>query len=74
MAPTVIDATYDGKVFRPCKPVSLEPNTVVRLTVETLPIKPKEMVSFFETARGLRLEGPPDWASNVDKYLYGEDA
>jgi hypothetical protein len=25
------------------------------------------------TARSLNLEGPPDWASNLDKYLYDEE-
>ena len=30
-----IDATFDGIVFRPAEPISLKPNTRVRLTVET---------------------------------------
>jgi hypothetical protein len=66
---TTIEATFDGRVFRPTEPVSLPPNTTVRLTVEPLPEKPN---SFLRTARSLRLEGPPDWASNLDVYLYGE--
>ena len=33
---TIIDATYDGQVFKPVCPVQLEPNTRVRLTVETI--------------------------------------
>jgi hypothetical protein len=32
---TIIDATFDGEVFRPSQPVQLEPNTPVRLTVES---------------------------------------
>jgi hypothetical protein len=68
---TTIEATFDGRVFRPTEPVSLPPNTTVRLTVEPLPVRP---TSFLRTARSLRLEGPPDWASNLDTYLYGEGA
>ena len=67
---TTIEATFDGSVFRPTEPVSLAPNTPVRLTVEPLPAKP---ASFLDTARSLGLAGPPDWASNLDKYLYGEE-
>jgi hypothetical protein len=68
---TTIEATFDGKVFRPTGPIALPPNTTVRLTVEPLPDKP---VSFLRTARMLNLEGPPDWASHLDEYLYGERA
>jgi len=66
---TTIEATFDGQVFRPAGPVSLPPNTTVRITIEPLPAPP---MSFLRTARSLNLEGPPDWASNLDKYLYGE--
>lgn len=66
---TTIEATFDGQVFRPVGAISLPPNTTVRLTVETLPDGP---ASFLRTARSLNLEGPPDWASNLDAYLYGE--
>jgi len=64
-----IEATFDGQVFRPTGPISLPPNTPVRLTVEALPAKP---ASFLRTARSLNLEGPLDWASDLDAYLYGE--
>jgi hypothetical protein len=33
---TTVEATYDGQVFRPTKLVPLEPNTKVRLTIESL--------------------------------------
>ena len=65
---TTIDATFDGEVFRPIGPVSLPADTNVRLTVETIPEQPR---SFFEVAQSLNLEGPPDWATNFDSYLYG---
>jgi hypothetical protein len=71
---TTIEATFDGTVFRPTGPVPLAPNTPVRLTIEPLSPKSAKQASFLRTARALDLEGPPDWASNLDKYLYGEEA
>lgn len=68
---TTIEATFDGQVFRPAGPVALPPNTIVRITVETLPDEP---ASFLKTARSLDLEGPPNWATNLESYLDGEDA
>lgn len=65
---TTIEATFDGQVFRPARPISLPPNTAVRLTVELLPDEP---ISFLRTARSLSLEGPPDWAGNLDRYVDG---
>ena len=70
---TIIEATFDGTVFRPTEPVALEPNTAVRLTIEPLPLQPRQPRSFLQTARALKLEGPPDWSAQVDKYLYGEE-
>ncbi len=72
MSDTIL-ATFDGKVFRPAHPVALEPNTAVRLTVEPIASPPEEPMSFLRTAMAQRLEGPPDWATNLDKYLYGEE-
>lgn len=68
-----IDATFDGAVFRPSEPIALAPNTPVRLTVETVSAGPTKGASFLKTAKSLNLQGPPDWAANIDKYLYGED-
>jgi len=68
-----IQATFDGQVFRPKTPVSLEPNTEVRLTVEPVSAGTQKPASFLQTARSLNLEGPTDWAANLDQYLYGED-
>jgi hypothetical protein len=70
---TTIDATFDGDVFRPVGPVPLSPNTPVRLTVETVPVS-RPPASFLATARALHLQGPPDWASNLDAYLYDQEA
>jgi AF2212-like protein len=32
---TTLEATFDGKVLRPDTPLDLEPNTRVRVTIET---------------------------------------
>ena len=28
--------------------------------------------SFLQTARALKLDGPPDWSARLEEYLYGE--
>jgi predicted DNA-binding antitoxin AbrB/MazE fold protein len=66
-----IEAIYDGKVLRPENPLTLEPNTRVRVTVEILEPATHESASFLDTAQSLNLDGPPDWAENIDSYLYG---
>lgn len=66
-----IDAVFDGEVLRPENPLALEPNTRVRITIETLESSTRKESSFLETARALNLEGPRDWSANVDSYLYG---
>ena len=65
-----IDAIFDGQAFLPVKPIRLEPNTHVRIVVETEPEKTVSM-SFLDVAESLALEGPPDWSINLDEYLYG---
>jgi hypothetical protein len=69
---TIIDATFDGEVFRPAQPVPLEPNTMVRLIVESIPARTGKPLSFLDTLQSMKLEGPSDWSANVDKYLYPE--
>lgn len=68
-----IDAIFDGSVLRPENPLSLEPNTRVRITIETMEPSEEKESSFLDTARSLNLDGPPDWASNVDAYLYEQE-
>lgn len=68
-----LDATFDGNVFRPDQPIELEPNTRVRITIETNPASEEEAQSFLAVARSLKLEGPPDWSSRLDDYLYGSN-
>ncbi|MEX0727062.1 MAG: antitoxin AF2212-like protein [Planctomycetaceae bacterium] len=66
-----IDAVFDGQVLRPDDPLELEPNTRVRITIETVPPETPKSGSFLDVARSLNLDGPPDWAENIDEYLYG---
>ena len=68
-----LEAVYDGTVLRPDEPLPLEANTRVRLTVEPIPAKTGEPLSFLDVARSLRLDGPPDWSRNLDRYLYGDE-
>lgn len=66
-----IDALFDGEVFRPQERPDLEANTRVRITVEPLTPPSAAPKSFLDTALSLDLEGPADWSSRVDDYLYG---
>ena len=69
-----IEATFDGTVFLPAEPIQLEPNTRVRITVETSVSFTEAPASFLDTARALNLKGPRDWSANLHHYLYGEEA
>lgn len=66
-----IEAFFDGAVLRPSTPLALEPNTRVRLFIETEPPPPPAR-SFLRTARSLNLDGPADWSANLEDYLYGD--
>ncbi len=69
--PKSIVAVFDGEVFCPQESVPLQPNTRVRITIETVTPMENERTSFFETARQLNLEGPPDWSMRWKEFLYG---
>ncbi len=66
-----IEAVFDGKVLRPKDALTLEPNTRVRIIIEPVEPTTKGGVSFLDTALSLKLDGPNDWALNIDTYLYG---
>lgn len=68
-----LDATFDGNVFRPDQPIELEPNTRVRITIESTPSPEKESESFLRVARSLNIDGPRDWSTRLDDYLYGSN-
>ena len=65
-----IEALFDGTVFHPTERIALAPNTRVRMTIETVLPAEGETASFLRTARALNLAGPPDWAANIDEYLF----
>lgn len=69
----IIEAMYDGVVLHPLEPLKVEANTQVRVTVEVVSEDPKPPRSFLRTAIASRIEGPADWATNLDSYLYGDD-
>jgi predicted DNA-binding antitoxin AbrB/MazE fold protein len=68
-----LDAIFDGNVFRPDQPIALEPNTRVRITIEPTQTSEKNSESFLRVARALNIDGPRDWSTRIDDYLYGAD-
>lgn len=68
-----LDAVFDGEVLRPDEPIELEPNTRVRITIETAGQPRAKSKSFLQTARSLNLQGPPDWSARLDDYLYSDE-
>ena len=70
----ILEAVYDGEVLRPVQPLDMKPNTRLRITVETKEPEVKAKRSFLQTARSLELDGPTDWSSKIEDYLYGDDA
>lgn len=67
----ILEATFDGEVFRPTESVKLPPDTQVELVVTLKAISQEKPASFLRTARSLKLQGPKDWSSRIDDYLYG---
>jgi predicted DNA-binding antitoxin AbrB/MazE fold protein len=65
-----IEAIFDGEVLRPDEPLELQPNTRVRITIETSTLTRSKPQSFLRTARALNLEGPSDWSERIEEYLY----
>ena len=66
-----LEATFDGQVFRPIETVELQPDTRVQLVVTVKVVPEEKPKSFLRTARSLKLQGPKDWSSRIDDYLYG---
>ena len=67
-----LEAVFDGMVFRPKGEVHLEPNTEVEITVTTIAKRDGEPGSFLKTALRLNVDGPADFSTRIDEYLYGE--
>jgi hypothetical protein len=69
---TTLEAIFDGKVLLLEEPLQLAPNTRVRITIE--PVEPEDAPSsFLRTARGLKLDAPADFATNIEEHLYGAE-
>lgn len=66
-----LEATFDGQVFRPIETVELQSDTRVQLVVTVKVASEEKPKSFLRTARSLKLQGPKDWSSRIDDYLYG---
>jgi predicted DNA-binding antitoxin AbrB/MazE fold protein len=67
----ILEATFDGQVFRPIQTVELQPDTQVELVVTVKSLSEEKPKSFLRTARALKLKGPKDFSSRIDDYLYG---
>ena len=66
-----LEAIFDGQVLHLEEPVELQPNTRVRITIETIEPESNFPPSFLQVARSLKLEGPQDWSVHIEDYLYG---
>jgi predicted DNA-binding antitoxin AbrB/MazE fold protein len=66
----IVEAVFDGIVLRPTSPLSLKPNTQVRITIEIVKKKRGKSKSFLDVARSAKLKGPRDFSENLDDYLY----
>lgn len=69
-------AHFDGKNICPDEPVSLPENVPLRITVDNASTPPAsgngplDLFDRLESQSGL-VDGPTDWASEHDHYLYG---
>ena len=72
--PQTFEAVYDGSVLHPMEHIELQPNTRVRITIELMDADLSSGASFLRTARSLKLDGPEDWSSRLDTYLYESGA
>jgi hypothetical protein len=63
---------FDGTVFRPEKPLEIEPNRRYLITVEEVPTaeKTEDAWSVLEQLAGT-VEAPVDWAAQHDHYING---
>lgn len=68
----ILEAIFDGQVLRPEQPLELQPNTRVRITIETDIPQERSVRSFLKTARSLNLQGPTNWSECIEEYLYGD--
>ena len=75
MVGKIVEAVFDGTVLHLKEPLELKKGTRVRITIEAIEpesTEPTKLRSFLKTAESLQLQGPPDWSTNIQHYLYGE--
>jgi predicted DNA-binding antitoxin AbrB/MazE fold protein len=75
MVGKIVEAVFDGTVLRLKAPLELKKGTRVRITIEAIEpesIEPTKPRSFLQTAQSLQLQGPTDWSTNIQHYLYGK--
>lgn len=71
-----IQARYDGRAIHPDEPLPLPRDARITITVHAEEPQEDEDVgatTFFDVARSISIEGPPDWSARIDHYLYGVD-
>jgi predicted DNA-binding antitoxin AbrB/MazE fold protein len=76
MVGKTIEAVSDGAILHLKEPLDLKKGTRVRIVieaVEAVEVGEEKLLSFLQTAKNLRLQGPPDWSTNTQHYLYSED-
>jgi len=58
----ILEATFDGTSLRFSEVLDLEPNTIVRVTIET--VDPTVPNDFLAVCLAANLDGPRDWSEN----------
>ena len=72
MMPTkTIIVTYDGLTFHPKDTLDLKPNNEYRITIEEIPRPVRKGPIQFLLNHAGEADGPSDWSSEHDHYLYG---
>jgi hypothetical protein len=68
-----LTVVYDGEVFRPVGPVDLEPNTSCVITIVSRTPHGAESETAWDVLDDMTgtQDGPEDWSSEHDHYLYG---
>jgi hypothetical protein len=68
-----IDAVFDGEVLRPQSPLPLVLNQHYSVTIEDAPIAVSGTEDAWSVLRELAgtYDGPTDWSSEHDHYIYG---
>jgi len=66
------EATYDGEVLRFDKPIELEPNTRVRVTIEAASLGAKKNRSFLQTGQIVESAGAVKLSSKFEDYVYDQ--